>query len=143
MRNGDISNKVSSCNIGIRLNDFLVDFNRQSIFQKLRYYLVGKIGSRAIDPSVLRFVENIFYRTSCTVDLVYVGKSVEKKFIDAVQYVPHNRIHLTEDLYGVESLLYSGVLSYFVSTPMDVEWTNGEYAYTLEQFNSLLKKGLK
>ena len=145
MKHGDISNHVSSLNIGVRLNGFLVDLNRQNIFQKARYSLGGKISPWAIDPSVSRFVESLFYGTSCTVDLVYVGKAESEaaRFIEAARDVPHNRVHLVEDLYGAERLLYGGVLSHFVTMPLDVGRMSGEHAHTIERFNSMLKKSLK
>ena len=145
MKHGDISNHVSSLNIGVRLNGFLVDLGRQNIFQKMRYSLGGKISPWAVDPAVSRFVENLFYRTSFTVDLVYVGNdgAGAAKFMEAAQDVPRNRVHLVEDLYGVERLLYCGVLSYYVTTPLDVGQMSGEHAHTIERFSSILKKSLK
>ena len=129
----------------MRLNGFLVDLGRQNIFQKVRYSLGGKISPWAVDPAVSRFVENLFYMTSLTVDLVYVGKDAggARKFIEAAQDVPHNRVHLVEDLYGAERLLYCGALSYYVTTPQDAAQMSGEHAHTIERFNSLLKKSMK
>ena len=140
MKHGEISNHVSSLNIGVRINSFLVDLDRQNIFQKVRYSLGGKISPWAVDPAVSRFVENLFYRTSFTVDLVYVSKNERElaKYAEVALGVPHNRVHLVEDLYGVERLLYCGALSYYVTMPLDVEQMSGGYAYTIERFNSML-----
>ena len=145
MKHGDISNHVSSLNIGIRLNGFLVDLNRQNFFQKVRYSLGGMIGPWAVDPAVARFAETLFYRTGHTVDLVYVSRNERElaKYAEAARDVPHNRVHLVEDLYGVERLLYCGVLSYYVAAPPDVGRMSGEHAHTVERFSSMLKKSLK
>ena len=145
MKHGDISNHVSSLNIGVRLNDFLVDPKRMNFVRKVWSKFGGKISTKAIDSVVARSVENIYYRTSFTIDLVYVGKSEGEltKYTEIVQDVPYNRVHLVEDLYGVERLLYCGVLSYYVTTPLDIEQMSGEHAYTIERFNSMLKKTLK
>ena len=145
MKHGDISNRVSSLNIGVRLNDFLVDPKRMNFARRAWSKLGGKISPWAVDPAVSRFVENLFYRTSFTIDFVYVGNDGAgvAKFMEAAQDVSHNRVHLVEDLYGVERLLYCGVLSYYVTAPLDIEWMSGEHAYTIERFNSMLKKSLK
>ena len=141
MKRGDISNRVSSLNIGVRLNGFLVDPKRVNLARRAWSKLGGKLSPKAVDPVVARFVENLYYRTSFTVDLVYVGKSDGEptKYAEAVQDVPHNRVHLVEDLYGAERLLYGGALSYFVTAPLDVEQMSGEHAHTIERFNSMLK----
>ena len=141
MKHGNISNIVSSLNIGVRLNDFLIDFRRLNFIQ--RTLLNKRAGHKAIDRSVVKLIERIYYKTSATVDLVFVGKSDVNKYLKHIQDIPHNQVHMVEDLYGVETLLYSGVLSYFVTTPFDVEQMSGEYAYDLERFNLLLKKGVK
>ena len=145
MKHGDISNHVSSLNIGVRLNGFLVDPERMNLARRAWSKLGGKLNPKAVDPTVLRFAENLFYRTGHTVDLVYVGDTEReiKKYADAAQDVPHNRVHLVEDLYGVERLLYCGALSYFVTAPLDVELMSGEHAHTIERFNTLLKKSMK
>ena len=143
MKHGDISNHVSSLNIGVRLNDFLVDPKRMNFARRTWSKFGGKLSRKAIDPAVARFVENLFYRTSFTVDLVYVGDielEIMMKYTNIVQDVPRNRVHLVEDLYGAERLLYCGVLSYYVTTPLDVEQMSGEYVLTIERFNSMLKK---
>ena len=145
MKHGDISNHVSSLNIGVRLNGFLVDPKRMNFARRAWSKLGGRLNHKAIDPVVAHFVENLFYRTSFTVDLVYVGEielEIMMKYTDVVQDVPRNRVHLVEDHYGVERLLYCGVLSYFVTAPTDVELMSGEHAYTIERFNSMLKKSL-
>ena len=143
MKHGDISNIVSSLNIGVRLNDFLIDFKRLNFIQRTLLYVNKKAGHTAIDRSVVKLIERIYYRTGATIDLVFVGKSDVDKYLKHIQDIPHNQVHMVEDLYGVETLLYSGVLSYFVTTPLDVEQMSGEYTYGIEQFNLLLKKGVK
>ena len=149
MKHGDISNIVSSLNIGVRLNDFLIDFKRLNFIQKTLQHVNKKIGQKAIDRSVQKLIECIYYRTSANVDLIFVGKpkntknNADKylKFIQDIDIdIPHNQIHMTHNLYGVETLLYSGVLSYFVTTPFDVEQMSGGYAYGIKQFNQMLKK---
>ena len=143
MKRGDISNRVSSLNVGVRLNGFLVDPERLGFIHKAWSKLSGKYAPGSINPSAARFVERLYYKTSVTVDVVFVGKPAEKlkKYLKAVQGLPYNRAHLVEDLYGVENLLYGGVLSYFVAAPLDVAQINGEYAYSIERFNLMLKKG--
>ena len=146
MKHGDISNKVSAFNIGVRLNGFLVDPKRMNFARRAWSKFGGKLSRKAIDPVVARFVEHIFYRTSFTVDLVYVGEiELENmmKYTDVAQDIPRNKVHLVEDIYGVERRLYCGVLSYYVTTPLDVEQMSGEHVYTIERFNSMLKKSLK
>ena len=144
MRNGDISNIVSSLNVGVRLNGFLVDPKKMNPARRAWSKLGGKLHPSAVDPAAACFVEKLYYRTSFTVDLVYVGKAEADaaKFMDAAAGVPHNRTHLVEDLYGAERLLYGGVLSFYVAAPLDVERMNGEHACTVERFNSMLSKGL-
>ena len=145
MRHGDISNHVSPSNAGVRLNGFLVDPGRMGIARRTLFALGGKINQKAIDPVVARFVENLYYRTSFTVDLVYLGGTdrLPAVYVEAVRDVPHNRVHLVEDLHCAERLLYGGVLSYFVTTPQDVSMMNGGHAYTVEQFGPLIKKSFR
>ena len=142
MRNGDISNTVSSLNVGVRLNGYLADPGRMSAFQKVRCALGGRMSTGAVDPAVLRLVERLYYRSAHTVDLVYVGTSEwdANRYAGAVGGVPYNRLLLAEDLYGVESLLRSGSLSCYVGPPRDVERMCGEHAYTREEFKQAFRK---
>jgi len=144
MRKGDISNKVSSYNVGVRLNDFLVAEKQMNLFTRLWSKVGGKVNSTAIDTGVARLVETLYIRTSLTVDFVVVAKKPREaeKYSEIIGDLPHNRIHIVEDLYGVENLLYNGVLSFFVTTPFDVGHF-AAHAYTLGQFNNLLNKGLR
>ena len=142
MKNGDISNVVSSHNVGVRLNGFLADPRRMSVFQKALHALGGGISPKAVDPSVARFVERIYYRSAHTVDLVFVGDSERDAaaYAKAAEDVPFNRLLLAEDLYGVESLLASGALSCYVGPPSDVEAMGGEHAFTRDEFKRAFKR---
>ena len=142
MKNGDISNKVSSLNIGIRLNGLLVIDQHAKLLGRVKSLFTGNVDVSAISPAAMRLVDLLFYRTSMTVDLVLVGRE-EERYSDILKNIPYNRILKVDYIYGIDTLISSGVLSYFVTTPNEASLIGSEYCVTLDKFNNLLDKGLK
>ena len=142
MQHGDISNQRSYV-IGFRCEGTLFHLKEQHLVDKVLNSFLGKFKRADVDQKVLSLMDYIYNNTEYTISLVIDEKNFSKEVEEFLSDYPCNII--TNCSVGqLTSMLNMGKLSYLIENDtMNRSRVNSMYCMSFDEFNSLLRRGLK
>lgn len=142
MQHGDISNQRSYM-IGFRCEGTLFHLKEQHLVDKVLNSFMGKFKRADVDQKVLSLMNYIYNNTEYTIALVIDEKNFSKEVEEFLADYPCNII--TNCSVGqLTSMLNMGQLSYLIENDtMNRSRVNSRYCMSFDEFNSLLRRGLK
>ncbi len=139
MKRNDISNRCAPT-VGIRVEDFLVVYKNNTIFDKFANFVAGKENRAEFDQNVLWAVNYIFRHTDMTVDLIVDDNNFNEYLLRMLQTIPYGRIIPVEKPVRIAIMLNSNDIMYYVdSDPVRMSLIGHKQCITLEQLKYIIR----
>lgn len=141
MLHGDISNQRSYV-IGFRCEGSLLKYKDKTFIDLIANSLKGKTVRAEVDEKVLSAMRYVYWNTEYTVVLVIDDKNYTEEAKRYLADFPFNSVvNVLKNISEVTMMLNTGELTYYVSDDIiDRQSVNSEYAVSVEQFNTLLRR---
>ena len=141
MLHNDISNQRSFV-IGFRCENSLLRYKDKSFIDIIANALKGKTARAEVNDKVLSAMKHVYWNTEYTVVLVIGEKNYTdeaKRYLDDFPF--NSVVNVLKSVSEVTMMLNTGELTYYVSDDiLDRQSVNSEYAVSVEQFNTLLRR---
>ena len=141
MLHNDISNQRSFV-IGFRCENSLLRYKDNSFIDIIANALKGKTARAEVNDKVLSAMKHVYWNTEYTVVLVIDEKNYTdeaKRYLDDFPF--NSVVNVLKSVSEVTMMLNTGELTYYVSDDiLDRQSVNSEYAVSVEQFNTLLRR---
>ena len=141
MLHNDISNQRSFV-IGFRCENSLLRYKDKSFIDIIANALKGKTARAEVNDKVLSAMKYVYWNTEYTVVLVIDEKNYTdeaKRYLDDFPF--NSVVNVLKSVSAVTMMLNTGELTYYVSDDiLDRQSVNSEYAVSVEQFNTLLRR---
>ena len=141
MLHNDISNQRSFV-IGFRCENSLLRYKDKSFIDIIANALKGKTARAEVNDKVLSAMKHVYWNTEYTVVLVIDERNYTdeaKRYLDDFPF--NSVVNVLKSVSEVTMMLNTGELTYYVSDDiLDRQSVNSEYAVSVEQFNTLLRR---